>query len=224
MTSKHLFRFSAADGLESLLKRNAEWAKKTAEAHPALFTTNGQGQSPQILWIGCADSRAGEGCLDLLPGEVFTHRNIANVIPYTDMSSLSVIQLAVDVIKVRHIVVCGHYDCAGVWSCFSSKKLGGELDNWLRHVREVKSNHNSILDKITDVKERCDKLVELNVAAQVTNLKRNDRVSEAIRTRGLQVHGVVYDVAAGLLSPVEVGDDEHADDYVISDYSAVVGH
>jgi carbonic anhydrase len=224
MTTKQLFRFTAGEGLEALLKRNAEWAKKTSQAHPALFPTNAQGQSPQILWIGCADSRAGEGCLDLLPGEVFTHRNIANVIPYSDISSLSIIQLAVDIIKVRHIVVCGHYDCAGVWSCFSAKKLGGEIDSWLRHVREVKSKHNSVLDQIPDVKDKCDKLVELNVAAQVTNLKRNDRVSEAMRSRGLQVHGVVYDVSTGLLKPVDVPADKAAQDYVISDDGATVGH
>ncbi|CAN6674958.1 carbonic anhydrase [Trichomonascus vanleenenianus] len=215
--AKNLFRHAAGDTIESLLKRNAEWAKRMSQNQPALFPTNAQGQSPQILWIGCCDSRAGDACLDLLPGEVFVHRNIANVVSHGDLSSLSVIQFAVDVLKVTKIVVCGHYDCGGIWTSLTTKKLGGEMDTWLRQLKEVKVRHRDVLSKIENVKEKCDKLVELNVVDQVHNLKRNDRVMRAIRTRNLEVCGLVYDVASGLLKQLEVPEDSHEEEFAIAD-------
>ncbi|ODQ68635.1 carbonic anhydrase [Nadsonia fulvescens var. elongata DSM 6958] len=213
--SKPLFRFGANDTLMNLLSRNQTWASRLSALRPSLFPTNAQGQSPQILWIGCSDSRAGEACLDLLPGEVFVHRNIANIMPYGDLSSLSVIQFAVDVLKVKHIIICGHYDCGGVWASLTSKKLG-ILDHWLKHIRDTKARHKCELDKLPDSRDKANRLVELNVCSQVHNLKRNDVVMDAMKSRGLEVHGLVYDVGSGLLKELEVPDDENEDQYSLS--------
>jgi carbonic anhydrase len=207
-TSNSPFQFKSSDGLEALLKRNSAWAQKINTDHPNLFPTNAQGQSPHILWIGCADSRAGEACLDMLPGEVFVHRNIANVVSHSDMSVLAVLQLAVDSLKVDHIIVCGHYDCKGVDTTLKNQRLGGELDGWLRNLRQIRSDNNDTLAAIADHKGRCKKLVELNVIAQVKNVRRNDRVAAATKERGLQVHGVAYDCATGLLNEIPV-ENEH---------------
>lgn len=184
---------------------------------PHLFPTNAQGQSPQILWIGCSDSRVSEACLDLLPGEVFVHRNIGNLLPSGDLSSLSVLQYAVDVLKVKHIVVCGHYDCGGVWASLTTKKLG-LIDNWLRHIKDVKARNKKELDYIKDPKEKADKLVELNVVQQVHNVKRLDNVMNAVGSGQLQVHGAVYDVATGLIKELQVPEDEDVDEYYITEH------
>lgn len=217
MSGARLFKFGASDTIETLMKRNSEWAKRMATQNPTLFPTNAQGQSPQILWIGCSDSRAGDACLDLLPGETFVHRNIANVVSYGDLSSSSVVQFAVNVLKVKHIIVCGHYDCGGIWTSLTTKKLGGPMDSWLRHLKDIKARNSSHLNKITDMKEKCDKLVELNVVAQVHNLQRNDDVLKAMQTSGLEVHGMVYDVATGLLKQLDIPEDQERDEYYIED-------
>ncbi|KAG5359798.1 Carbonic anhydrase [Yarrowia sp. C11] len=220
MAQKPLFRFGATDSLATLLERNEKWANRVSSVRPSLFPTNAQGQAPKILWIGCSDSRAGEGCLDLLPGEVFVHRNIANLLPDSDFSSLSVIQFAVQVLKVRHIIVCGHYDCGGVWSSLTSKKLG-IIDHWLRPIRDTKVRHKALLDAIEDPKDKCARLVELNVCAQVNNLKRNTVIIEAQGERDLQIHGVVYDPGSGLLKEISVPEDEYAEDYFVC--SSILG-
>lgn len=204
---KQVFRFGITDGIDTLLKRNAEWAKNIGAANPSLFPAIGNGQSPQILWIGCADSRISDRCVDLLPGEVFVHRNIANMVPHNDMSSLAILQLAVDSLKVRHIIVCGHTNCKGVEVSLTTARTGGELDGWLRNLREVRAKHLAELNKISDFRARCDKLTEFNVAEQVRNVKRNDRVAAAIKERGLEVHGLVFDVATGLLKQIPVSFD-----------------
>lgn len=214
MSPKNLFRFAASNGISQLLARNNAWAARMNVARPSLFPTNGQGQSPQILWIGCSDSRVSEGCLDLLPGEVFVHRNIANVMPNGDLNSLSVIQYAVEVLKVRHIVVCGHYDCGGVWASLTTKKLG-LIDNWLKAIRDVKARNKLELDLIADPKEKANRLVELNVVAQVYNIRRNDLVTDAMAAGDLEVHGLVYDVKSGLLKELDVPEDEDHKEYYI---------
>lgn len=214
MSPKNLFRFAPGEGITQLLARNVAWANRMHVARPSLFPTNGQGQSPQILWIGCSDSRVNEGCLDLLPGEVFVHRNIANVMPNGDLNSLSVIQYAVEVLKVRHIIVCGHYDCGGVWASLTTKKLG-LIDNWLKAIRDVKARNKLELDQINDPREKANRLVELNVVAQVHNIRRNDLVMDAVASGDLEVHGVVYDVKSGLLKEVEVPVDEDSSEYYI---------
>ncbi|KAK9235839.1 carbonic anhydrase [Lipomyces kononenkoae] len=199
-----------------LLQRNAAWADRVGTANPDLFPRNAKGQSPQILWIGCSDSRAGDGCLDLLPGEVFVHRNIANLLPYNDLSSLSVVQFAVDVLKVKHIVICGHYDCGGVIASLGSKRLG-LLDNWLRNLRDVRAKHKAELDQITDFHDKVNRFVELNVIHQVHNLKKMVPVLDALNEGRIQVHGVVYDVATGRLKSLDVPDDPNAQDYIVFD-------
>lgn len=211
-----VFKFSVTDGIEQILSSNKAWAKRMAQEHPGLFALNAQGQSPHILWIGCADSRAGEQCVDFLPGEVLVHRNVANIVPYTDISSLSVLQLAIDIVKVKHVVICGHYDCAGVWASLYNKRLGGEMDAWLRNVQQVKAQHLSELDALKTNEEKARRLVELNVITQVHNVSRNDRVQRAIKQRGLQLHGVVYECGSGELKSLVVPNDKEQRQFDIS--------
>lgn len=208
------FKIGPKDDLSTLLKYNAEWAQETAKT--GVFEHNAKGQSPTILWIGCADSRIAESCLGVNPGEVFVHRNIANTVLHSDMSVLSVLQLAVDGLKVRKIIVCGHTNCKGVNVALSETRLGGELDGWLRNLRDVRAKHAKELSAIADEEKREERLVELNVAEQVRRVRRNDRVLAAQRERELEVHGLVYDVSTGLLREVEVPAEENEESYVVA--------
>lgn len=201
---RYPFRLTSSDGLDKLLRLNREWARHMDQANPELFATNGKGQQPPILWIGCADSRSVDTCLDLLPGEVFVHRNVANMIPYTDPSSESLIQLAMEVVGCRMIIVCGHTDCKGVKTVLDSQKVGGALESWLRNLRDVRAKHHSTLEALQDTREQENKLVELNVIEQVRNVRKNDIVREHMKMRGVEVYGLVYDVASGLLRQIEV--------------------
>ncbi|KAI5820614.1 carbonic anhydrase [Pyronema omphalodes] len=188
--------------LDDLLTRNKEWAQRTAETNPALFPALAVGQSPKILWLGCSDSRVPETTvLDLMPGEVFVHRNIANMLPATDLSSLSVLQYAVEVLQVQHIIVCGHYACGGVNAALGQKKLG-LIDSWLRGIREVRAKYEKQLEGLSQ-KEQSDRLVEFNVIEQVRSVLKNANVQEAIEERGLEVHGWVYNVGSGECSVLE---------------------
>ncbi|KAK9451174.1 carbonic anhydrase [Limtongia smithiae] len=200
----------------SLLQRNESWAQRVETAHPNLFPRNGKGQNPTVLWIGCSDSRAGESCLDILPGEVFVHRNIANLVPHGDISSLSVVHFAVDVLKVKHIVVCGHYDCGGATACLTNKRMG-LLDNWLKTLREVRVMHKHTLQAIADPREKLNKFIELNVVAQVHNVCRMSPVVDAVKEGRLTVSGLVYDVGTGRLKTLSIPEDTHADDFVVYD-------
>jgi len=149
--------------------------------------------------------------LDLLPGEVFVHRNIANVVPYGDLSSLSVIQFAVEHLKVQHIIVCGHYGCGGVNAALGDDKLGlAFVDIWIAHVRDVRAKHMAELNAIPDLQQRRNRLVELNIIAQIQHLKRLSNVQAAIKTRGIQIHGLVYDVGSGNARLLDVPRDEDA--------------
>lgn len=210
-----VFRFTSTDNIETLLDRNRTWAQRLSALRPALFPALGNGQQPQILWIGCSDSRVPEtSVLDLLPGEVFVHRNIANVLPSDDLSSLSVIQYAVEVLQVKHIIVCGHYGCGGVMAALGNKKLG-LIDNWLRYIRDVRAKHREELNAISEPQKRCNRLVELNVIAQVHHVLRLANVQEAIEERGVQVHGLVYDVGTGYAEILDVPSDPDAEAYGI---------
>ncbi|KAF8472054.1 carbonic anhydrase [Kalaharituber pfeilii] len=213
-----IFRFSAAhDSIHSLLQRNRSWAQRISALRPALFPSLANSQSPQILWIGCSDSRVPEtSVLDLLPGEVFVHRNIANVLPSNDLSSLSVIQYAVEVLEVKHIIICGHYGCGGVLAAMSNTKLG-LIDNWLKHIRDVRARHRHELERIADPACKAKRLVELNVVSQVHNLKRNSNVLDAMKKRGLQVHGFVYDVATGHVNLMDIPKDPDAEVYGVDE-------
>jgi carbonic anhydrase len=178
-----------------------------AKKDPALFERLSKGQSPQILWIGCADSRCpATTILGLNPGDVFVHRNIANILIPTDLNSLSVIHYAVQHIKVKHIVICGHTSCGGVAAALGNKKLG-LIDTWLTPLRQLRRENLQLLESMPE-KERGLKLVELNVRNGVDVLTDNSVVLDAINDRGLQVHGLIYDVGTGELRELDINESE----------------
>jgi carbonic anhydrase len=178
-----------------------------AEQDPELFESMSKGQSPQILWIGCADSRCPETTiLGLNPGEIFCHRNIANILVNTDINSLSVIQFAVQYLKVKHIIVCGHTSCGGIAAALGNKKLG-LIDTWLMPLRTLRQENLELLNTL-DEKEQGLKLVELNVRAGVKCLLANPVVIDAMDERGLDVHGLIYDVGTGEMREIELGESE----------------
>jgi len=190
--------------LNHLFKKNLEWAAAIKKQDPDFFTELAGQQSPKILWIGCADSRVpANQIIDLPPGEVFVHRNIANVVVYTDLNCLSVIQYAVDVLKVEHVVVCGHYGCGGVKAAMSNDSYG-LIDNWLRHIKDVIRFNKTQLDNAADI-ERFDLLCELNVKEQVSNVCNTSIVQQAWqRGAKLNVHGWIYDINNGILKDLDV--------------------
>jgi carbonic anhydrase len=186
--------------LRELLERNQAWARRTAAASPGFFEALSRQQAPQYLWIGCSDSRVpANQIVDLLPGELFVHRNVANLVVHTDLNCLSVLQYAVDVLRVRHVIVCGHYGCGGVQAAFARQRVG-LADNWLRHVQDVETRHRDSLARIADPAKRCDRLCELNVIEQVANLCQTTIVQDAwSRGQSLSVHGWIYRLGDGLL-------------------------
>ncbi|TQB69032.1 hypothetical protein MPDQ_002423 [Monascus purpureus] len=196
-----------SDRYSTALNQNKEWATKTAQEQPDLFPTLATGQHPEILWIGCSDSRCPETTLlGLKPGDVFVHRNIANILHPADLSSSAVIEYAVDHLKVKHIVLCGHTSCGGVAAALGNKQLG-ILDPWLLPLRQIREEHLNVLRSLSP-QEQGLKLSEWNVLAGVKTLKQKSVVLEAIQERGLQIHGVIYDVASGILRELETGEPE----------------
>jgi carbonic anhydrase len=191
-------------GLEDLLQRNRAWAEAMVEQDPAFFTALAARQSPEYLWIGCSDSRVpANQILDLRPGDVFVHRNVANVVVHTDLNCLSVLQYAVEVLRVRHVIVCGHYGCGGVTAALEGARHG-LIDNWLRHVADVAESHAAELALLPDG-ERLTRLCELNVVEQAANVCRTTIVEEAwARGADVTVHGLVYDLEDGLLRDLDV--------------------
>ncbi|BFZ56629.1 hypothetical protein PYCC9005_003676 [Savitreella phatthalungensis] len=209
---------SSKASVEDLLARNAAWAERMQKASPELFKVIGSGQSPKILWIGCSDSRVPEtALLDLNPGEVFVVRNIANVVPNMDISLLAAVQFAVEVLKVEHVILCGHYNCGGCIAALGDKRLG-LIDNWLREVRDVRAANRDELDAIKDDKERAARLVELNVKTQVRKLERVSYIYEAVKERDLKVHPMVFDVATGKLKLLEKFKDSQKECYLQGAY------
>ena len=192
--------------LKHLFTQNREWAKAISTRDPLFFQKLSQQQAPEYLWIGCADSRVpANEIVGLLPGEMFVHRNVANLVIHTDFNCLSVIEFAVSVLQVKHIIVCGHYNCGGVHAALHDRKLG-LIDNWLRHLRDVQQRHRAELDAIADVDARVDRLCELNVAEQVVNVCQTTMVQAAWEQgRGLAVHGWIYSLKDGLLRDLNVG-------------------
>lgn len=191
-------------GIEELFERNRAWAADIEQKHPGFFDCLAEGQNPGYLWIGCSDSRVpASGVVDLPPGEVFVHRNIANVVDPTDTSSASVIQFAVDVLKVRHIIVCGHYCCGGVRASMG-EPLTGAIEDWLQSIRKVGQKYADLLEG-RDEQGRFKLLCELNVREQCENVCANPVVRSA-RERGqeLNVHGWIYDVGTGRLKDLEI--------------------
>ncbi|KAM3416930.1 Carbonic anhydrase [Cercospora zeina] len=182
---------------------NKKWAQEVATADPEFFPTCSKGQAPPILWIGCADSRVPETTiLNCKPGQVFTHRNIANIINSTDISLLSIVQFAVFHLKVKHIVVAGHTSCGGVAASLANVKLD-ILDVWLQPLRFLREEFAEELEEMGDERERGTFLAKKNVLAGVQNLKRIPAVIDAVRERALGIHGVMYDIEKGLLEEVE---------------------
>ncbi len=185
--------------LESLLKRNSDWAQAVTEADPDFFSNLSKQQHPEYLWIGCSDSRVpANQIIDLPPGEVFVHRNLANLVVHTDLNCLSVIQYAVEVLRVKHIIVCGHYGCGGIKAAMDEQQHG-LIDNWLRHIRDVGRFHADKLEKL-EHDDKLDALCELNVVEQVTNVCNSTIVQNAWRAgEELSVHGWIYNIKNGLL-------------------------
>ena len=194
--------------LKRLLEQNRAWAENIKANDPEFFPTLAKQQSPKFLWIGCADSRVPANQLaGLMPGEMFVHRNVANVVDHTDFNCLSVMQYAVDVLKVEHIIVCGHHGCGGVKAAMDNLQLG-LIDNWLRHVQDVVHEHEDLLAKINDENERFDRLCELNVIEQVLNVGRTTIVQSAWqRGQELVVHGWIYGLQDGLLRDLNLSID-----------------
>ncbi len=191
--------------LDDLFIKNREWAESITREQPDFFETLSKQQKPDYLWIGCADSRVpANEIVNLMPGEVFVHRNIANVVVHSDLNCLSVIQFAVDVLKVKHIMVVGHYGCGGIHAALGTEEHG-LIDNWLRHIKDVYRFHKEELDAETDEKRKFDLLCELNVIEQVTNVCQTSIVQNAWR-RGqeLHVHGWVYGIDNGLIKDLDV--------------------
>jgi carbonic anhydrase len=186
--------------LSHLFENNRAWAAAITREDPQFFARLSQQQAPRYLWIGCSDSRVPANQITGLgPGEMFVHRNVANVVVHADVNCLSVIQFAVDVLKVTDIIVCGHYDCGGVLAALRDTRLG-LVDNWLRHVQDVRAKHAGALDALATEADRHHRLCELNVIEQVVNVSQTTVVREAwARGQQLAVHGWIYKVSDGLL-------------------------
>jgi carbonic anhydrase len=186
--------------LDECFAANRAWARQQVEDDPKYFKRLEALQDPDLLWIGCSDSRLPPNeIIGRKPGQLFVHRNVANLVEHTDVNCLSVLQYAIDVLKVKHIIVCGHYGCGGIRAAMGSQPLG-LIDNWLRHVRDVHLWNRDELAAIADPNARCDRLAELNVEAQVANVCHTTIVQDAWqRGQSLTVHGWIYSLSDGLL-------------------------
>jgi carbonic anhydrase len=191
--------------LNELLERNRAWSDRIKVSDPEFFQRLAQKQAPAYLWVGCSDSRVPANTLaGLSPGDMFVHRNVANVVGQTDLNCLSVIQYAVEVLAVKHIIVCGHYGCGGVQAALDNSSFG-LIDNWLRHVQDVRDKHARLLDKIDDDTERARKLCELNVIEQVAHVCQTTIVQQAWEHgQELSVHGWIYGIEDGLLRDLNI--------------------
>jgi carbonic anhydrase len=194
--------------LKQLLDQNRVWAEKIKASDPEFFPNLAKQQSPRYLWIGCSDSRVpATQLVGMVPGEMFVHRNVANVVDHTDFNCLSVMQYAVDVLKVDHVIVCGHHSCGGVKAALDNLQLG-LIDNWLRHVQDVLHEHEELLAEVSDENKRLDRLCELNVIEQVLNVGRTTIVQSAWqRGQELVIHGWIYGLEDGLLRDLGVSID-----------------
>ena len=207
---------------EKLLQDNKAWAREKKKTDPDFFDRLLHVQTPEFLWIGCSDSRVpANEITGTQPGEIFVHRNVANLVVHTDLNCLSVIQYAVEVLQVKHIIVCGHYGCGGVVAAIRNQKLG-LIDNWLRHVQDVHSKHAHLLPDAMPVRERHDRLCELNVIEQVLNVGQTTVVRDAWeRGQPLSIHGWIYGLKDGLLH--DLGFEVSAANGVGSAYEAALG-
>lgn len=190
--------------LDSVFENNKSWIKEKLALNKDYFTNLSKGQNPEFLYIGCSDSRVtAEDIMGVQPGEVFIHRNIANLVPNTDLSVMSVLAYAVRYLKVKHVVVCGHYNCGGVKAAMHPQDMG-ILNPWLRNIRDVYRLHKEELNCINDEDERYNRLIELNVQEQCINVIKTAVVQQAHKERGLLVHGWVFDVRSGQLIDLKI--------------------
>ena len=190
---------------KNLLENNKKWVAKQLAIDPAYFDKLSNSQNPEYLWIGCSDSRVPANQITgTLPGDIFVHRNIANMVVHSDMNMLSVLSYAVEVLKVKHIIVCGHYGCGGVQAAMENKQFG-LIDNWLRHIKDVYRYHHKELDAIEDETLRARRFVEVNVMEQVHDLGKTSIVQNAWKNKQpLHVHGWVYDIHDGIIKDLDV--------------------
>lgn len=191
--------------LKKIFDQNKQWAKNVTQSDPDFFEKLSVQQNPEYLWIGCADSRVPESQISgMIPGQVFVHRNIANIVSHTDLNCLSVIQYGVEVLKIKHIIVCGHYGCGGIKAAWEDKE-NGLIDNWLRNIQDVQRFHQNELDCIQSEKEKLDRLCELNVIEQVVNVCRTTIIRGAWKqNQELAVHGWIYNVKDGILKDLDI--------------------
>jgi len=193
--------------LDIVFENNEKWIKQKLDVDSKYFENLGKGQNPEILYIGCSDSRVtAEEMMGLGPGEMFVHRNIANMVISIDLNVMSVVNYAIEHLNVNHVVVCGHYGCGGVKAAMQSADLG-ILNPWLRNIRDVYRTHKTKLNEIKDEEKRCERLVELNVQEQCINLIKTAAVQKAVRNRGLKVHGWVFDMHTGKIIDLKIDFD-----------------
>jgi len=202
-------KLTLAESYNALISGNREWVDRRVKEDPDYFKKLSQGQSPEVLWIGCSDSRVPANQITgTKPGEVFVHRNIANVCVHSDMNMLSVLDYAVNVLKVKHVIVAGHYGCGGVAAALSNKQFG-LIDNWLRHIKDVYRLYSHELDRISDNQLKVNRLVELNVIEQAYNLCKTTIIQNAWKERSdLEVHGWVIDIGTGLVKDLKVSSND----------------
>lgn len=200
-----LLNFKTMSELKHLLKNNRKWSADLKKEDPEFFSRLAKQQTPQYVWVGCADSRvAANMIVGLMPGEIFVHRNIANLVIHTDMNCLSVLQYAVEVLKVKHIIVCGHYGCGGVKAVLENARHG-LIDNWLRHIQDTAVLYDEVLSKIKGNRKKLDKLCELNVVEQVLNVGETTIVQDAWKHKqDLTVHGWIYSLQDGIVNDLKI--------------------
>ncbi|MEQ6120596.1 carbonate dehydratase [Reichenbachiella sp. MALMAid0571] len=188
----------------NLIDNNRKWVSEKLNQDSDFFNKLAHGQKPPVLWIGCADSRVpANEITGTQPGEMFVHRNIANMVIHTDMNMLSVLDYAVNVLDVKHVIVCGHYGCGGVLAAMDTKEYG-LIDNWIRHIKDVYRLHRHELDSIEDMKERANRFVEINVIEQVADLSKTSIIKNAWKNgKDTQIHGWVYDIKNGLIQELD---------------------
>lgn len=198
--------------LKDLFDNNRSWAKEIELQKPGFFQKLAKQQSPAYLWIGCSDSRVpANEIVGLLPGDLFVHRNVANLVVHSDMNCLSVLQYAVDVLKVKHVIVCGHYGCGGVRAALEGT-ANGLIDNWLQHIGDIAVRHRKELRNLEAFNNRLDRLTELNVAEQVINVGSTTIIQDAWkRGQDVSIHGWIYGISDGLLRDLEVSATSHAE-------------
>ncbi|NOT49203.1 MAG: carbonate dehydratase [Acidobacteria bacterium] len=191
--------------IKELLESNRRWAEELKAVDPQFFERLSESQSPDFLWIGCSDSRISPtASVGMLPGEMFVHRNVANLVNHSDMNCLAVMQFAVEVLKVEHIIVCGHYGCGGVKAAFDDARYG-LVDNWLRHIQDIMHKYEAKLAKLPDYETRLDKLCELNIIEQIVNVGETTIVQDAWeRGQKLFVHGWIYRIAEGIYRDMKI--------------------